>query len=366
MTLTASKTGSSNTTTKTNYITVNWASPTITGITPNSAVTGSTVSITNLAGTGFGTPATVRLARTGYSNISATSVVVVSTTQITCTFNLAGAAAGAWDVVVTNPDAQTATLSGGFTVFNPTITSITPNTAVNTSSVSITNLAGTGFLTGATVKLNRTGSSDITATGVTVVSPTQITCTLPITGAKAAVWNVAVINPGGVSAVLPNAFTITAARQNIFSDGFETLRPSANGWTETGTVDWGAYTPRTGTRDVRLRGGGTAESIARTISTAGYSDIIVSFNWAAQSLEAGEYVRAEYSTDGGTSWVTPPLSQINGVVGAAVPSFTAYTSPTLPAAAANNANFRIRIIISASATNDYAFIDDVLVTGIPT
>jgi hypothetical protein len=44
-------------------------------------------------------------------------VVVVDPTQITCDFDLSGADTGAWDVVVTNPDAQSSTLPGGFTVY---------------------------------------------------------------------------------------------------------------------------------------------------------------------------------------------------------------------------------------------------------
>jgi hypothetical protein len=147
---------------------------------------------------------------------------------------------------------------------------------------------------------------------------------------------------------------------SIFFDGFEPVRPSANGWTELGSVDWGAYTPRNGNNDVRLR---QNEAINRTISTASYSQIIVQFAWAGQSLEAGEYVRAEYSTDGGTSWNT--LSQLNGVIGAGVPAFTNYVSPTLPATTDHNSNFQLRFRIQSSATDDYAYIDDVRVTGVP-
>ena len=46
-------------------------------------------------------------------------MVVVSDTLITCDFALNGAAAGAWDVVVTNPDTQQGTLVGGFMVIAP-------------------------------------------------------------------------------------------------------------------------------------------------------------------------------------------------------------------------------------------------------
>jgi len=91
--------------------------PTLSGITPSSGVTGTSVSITNLAGTNFSvTGTTLVQLKMGTTTIAATSVNAISSTQITCTFSLAGAATGAWDVVVTNPDGQTATLSSGFTV----------------------------------------------------------------------------------------------------------------------------------------------------------------------------------------------------------------------------------------------------------
>ena len=37
-------------------------------------------------------------------------------TEISCSFDLATAGTGNWDVVVTNPDAQSATLTAGFAV----------------------------------------------------------------------------------------------------------------------------------------------------------------------------------------------------------------------------------------------------------
>ena len=99
--------------------------PAITGITPNSGDTGSVVQITDLAGTGFQNGATVRLTRTGQPDIVATGVSVVSSSRIACTFDLAGRAAGAWNVVVTNPDGQSAVLPQGFTVRTPVALTLT-------------------------------------------------------------------------------------------------------------------------------------------------------------------------------------------------------------------------------------------------
>ncbi|PJB63237.1 MAG: hypothetical protein CO095_16915, partial [Armatimonadetes bacterium CG_4_9_14_3_um_filter_58_7] len=62
------------------------------------------VNVTDLAGTGFKSGATVKLRNSGQSDIAATSVSVVSATKITCTLNLNGKTPGQWDVVVTNSD----------------------------------------------------------------------------------------------------------------------------------------------------------------------------------------------------------------------------------------------------------------------
>ena len=102
------------------------AAPTLTSITPDSGSGGATVTISNLAGTNLIGGATVKLRKTGHSDINATNVVRVSSTRMTCKFNLAGAAGGAWDVVVTNPDGQT---SDGYETYtlvqNPNDTDVT-------------------------------------------------------------------------------------------------------------------------------------------------------------------------------------------------------------------------------------------------
>jgi hypothetical protein len=190
------------------------AAPAVTNITPNSGSNDGTVSITNLAGSNFQSGATVKLTRSGQPDINATNVVVVSSSRITCDFDLTGATPGAWNVVVTNPDSQSDTLSNGFTVnapsAAPTVTSITPNSGFNDGTVSITNLAGSNFQSGATVKLTKSGQPNINATNVVVVSSSKITCDFYLTGAATGAWNVVVTNPDSQSGTRPNGFTVNA------------------------------------------------------------------------------------------------------------------------------------------------------------
>ncbi len=78
-------------------------------------------------------------------------------------------------------------------------------------SATITNLQGTGFRTGATVILQRSGFSDIAASVVNVVSGTQITCQFDlsaITDAEAGQWNIVVENDDGLNDTLGNALTM--------------------------------------------------------------------------------------------------------------------------------------------------------------
>ncbi|WP_321506780.1 PGF-pre-PGF domain-containing protein [uncultured Methanoregula sp.] len=211
--LTATNPTGSSISSQTLWVNVSQAAPTVTGITPSSGQNTTSISITNLAGTGFyGVPA-VNLTRAGYSNITATSVSQVSASQLTCSFNLANTDPGTWNVNVTNPDGQQAALLNGFTITNttpaPTVTSITPSSGKNSTSVSITNLAGSGFYGTPTVKLTRLGYSNIMATGVTVVSSGKITCTFDLSDKMSGTWSINVVNPDNQAATLPNGFTIT-------------------------------------------------------------------------------------------------------------------------------------------------------------
>jgi PKD repeat protein len=196
-----------------NSFTVNNPGLTVTGITPNSGIQDYSVTVTNLAGSGFETLATVRLNSLSYPDIPATGVVVVNQNQIICAFDLTGAPSGTRNVVVTNTDGREGMLVNGFTITAnaPAITGISPNTGMQGTVVSGINLAGRGFQNNARINLTRSGYANITANAVVVVSPARITCSFDLTGAATGSWNIDVINPDYQSGSLANGFTVTSA-----------------------------------------------------------------------------------------------------------------------------------------------------------
>jgi len=101
--------------------------PFISGITPSNGVVDTTVSISDLAGGNFVAGATVRLTRSGQTDINATGVNVVTDSKITCSFDLTGAQLGDWNVIVRNPDLHEATLTAGFRVVTPDRVRLTTN-----------------------------------------------------------------------------------------------------------------------------------------------------------------------------------------------------------------------------------------------
>lgn len=93
--------------------------PTLATISPSYGLNAGVTSITALLGSRFGAGATVKLAQSGQPDIAATNVSVVNPGKISADLNLNGVAPGPWDVVVVNPDGQSATLSKAFTVTLP-------------------------------------------------------------------------------------------------------------------------------------------------------------------------------------------------------------------------------------------------------
>ncbi len=107
--------------------------PTVTGVNPSSGLLGGGTPVT-LTGTNFASGAAVT-----FGGTAATNVVVVNSTQITAT--TPAHAAGAVNVVVTNPNTQAGTLTNGYTYVNTvaiTFAQVAAATPVSAAQVTVT------------------------------------------------------------------------------------------------------------------------------------------------------------------------------------------------------------------------------------
>jgi hypothetical protein len=166
--------------------------PTLTSISPTSGPAGGGTVIT-LTGTNFASGATVLV-----NGAAATGVTFVSATQVRAT--TPAGSAGARTVQIVNPSGQSASLANAFTyVGGPGLTSVSPASGPTSGATTIT-IAGSGFVSGATVRVN-----GVAATGVTFVSASQLRANTP--AASAGTYAVQVTNPDTQTGTLANAFT---------------------------------------------------------------------------------------------------------------------------------------------------------------
>ena len=183
--------------------------PTVTSVAPSGGPLSGGTSIT-ITGTGFISGATIKIGTN-----PATGVNVTNSTTITA---ITPAGTGAQSVVVTNPDTQSSNTNITFAyAAAPTVTAITPSSGLNSGSLNISNLQGTGFLPGATVQLQKSGQTSISGTSVSVVGPTQITFTFNLSGAATGTWNVVVTNTDTQFGTLTNGFTVTNPAPTVTS-----------------------------------------------------------------------------------------------------------------------------------------------------
>ena len=157
-------------------------------------------------------------------NITATNVNVQSSMLMTLTFTPpSNATAGAWDVVITNPDGQFVRYSNIFSLRgspNPTSTT-TPTDSQGITSVSPTSnlgnnvemrISGSDFQSGyIKAKLTKSTNTnvEILARDIRWDSATQVTVWFTIPDSKqTGIYNVILTMPDGTTRSLPNGFEV--------------------------------------------------------------------------------------------------------------------------------------------------------------
>ena len=159
----------------------------------------------NISGTGFSQTGTTRVT---FGGVDATGVTVYSSgyggLHIQC--YTPAHVTGTVDMVVINPDGQSATRAGWFAYTAappPSPMMVLPPTGSTTGGTRVS-VTGSGFTPYGPARVTFGG---VDATEVTVKSAGEITCTTPMHAAG--MVNVAVVNPDGQTGTLPGGFSYT-------------------------------------------------------------------------------------------------------------------------------------------------------------
>ncbi|MBW2964234.1 DNRLRE domain-containing protein, partial [Candidatus Woesearchaeota archaeon] len=149
-----------------------------------------------------------------------------------------------------------------------------------------------------------------------------------------------------------------AEGSGTFFDGFESGNLATKNWTNTGagaawTVGDPESTPYAGSYNIRVENTQGASILETNIDTTNYTGIVFSFYAKTAALDTGEYVAAGWYN--GTGWTD--VMQVQTIA-----AYTFYNY-SLPAAANNNALFRIRFRCSSDSNNEDCQVDNVQVTG---
>ena len=176
--------------------------PTLTSITPSSGFRGQTVPVT-FKGTFLVAPVVV-VGGTGIT-VDPATVVVVDSNTVTASLAIAGnTTVGTHGVTITTPGGTSNSVN--FTVTNPpapTVTSITPNTGAQLTTVSVT-IKGTNFYA---PTISVAGNGQFTVTNVTAVNLQTITATIQVNATATAGSHVVTVSTPGGNAT--TSFTVT-------------------------------------------------------------------------------------------------------------------------------------------------------------
>ena len=155
--------------------------------------------------------------------------------------------------------------------------------------------------------------------------------------------------------VVAGLVTAQAQAVDLFSDGFESGNFTAGGWT-TQNND-AAVTTRSVYSGTYGAEAAKTTWIEKALSTAGYETIHVKYRRETNRFDSGEYLYVEWYD--GSGW--NPLETVqNADYGDGLQDKVCGTG------ADDNAGFKIRFRTNANKVNEYAFIDDVVVSGTST
>jgi len=220
------------------------AAPSVEATAPSSRGQGASSQSITVSGTNFASGAAVSFSGTG---IKVNSTTFKSSTELTANITIeSSAATGARTVTVTNADAGSASLAGGFTVnAAPTVSSTTPSSRGQGASNQEITIGGAHFISGASVSFSGTG---VKVNSTTFESDTQITVNVTVeSGALAGGRTVTVTNPDAGTGSLASGFTVNAAPtvtstspSSADQGGIENVTVKGTGFTSGASASFGS------------------------------------------------------------------------------------------------------------------------------
>lgn len=312
-------------------------------------------------GSNYRTGLTVTI-RNGTTNKTVTGIVTGGN-KVTCSLPLTGLPIGLYNVSVKNIDGSTNESGDLFLVKypNPTITGISPITAMNTSSVAIT-VNGGNFISGLNATLTN-GSTTITGS-ISGLTATKFVGTFALPGNQAGIYNLTVINPGGPNSTKPNAFTVTAQGSIPTITNFNPIS-GRNTATLPLTINGSGF--RTGIKATITNGTNT-----RTVSGSIINQNKITCSFQLSGMPFGLYNVTVVNTDGTNCTSTDKLTviSVDPVITVVAPTSSFNTSnkqltiignnfvqnpPYPPQVFLSNGSYRITgSIVSGTATLLYA------------
>ncbi len=116
--------------------------------------------------------------------------------------------------------------------FAPTVTAINPTSSINTAPASITSVIGTNFVSSTTVKITKSGETDISCTGFSFTDSTILSSgSCPITGAAAGIWDVIVTNLDEQFGMLINGFAVLSSPSDLVLSHTDRSKSFSVSWT---------------------------------------------------------------------------------------------------------------------------------------
>jgi hypothetical protein len=339
------------------------AAPTLSSVSTTSGTSAGGTSIT-ITGSNFLAGATVTV-----GGAACTSVTVVSATSITCT--TPAGTAGAQDVVVTNTDTQSATLSSGFTYIQAPATPATPvvDTASDSGSSNSDNITSDNT---PTISVGSATNGNTVTVTATKAGSANVTCTFTATAQTSCdlgtladgTWSITSVQTnGGVSSASSTALTMTV----------DTTRPTVTSFfstTANGTYVVGTTINITATLSETVENGasltvtlntGDTVVLTKATGTTLTGTYTVGAGDSSNDLTVSSYVLTSAPTDaaGNVTTSTTVPTGANNIAGAqAIVIDTG--GPTVVSSSMNSAGTQMSVTMSetlnttTAATSDYA------------